>query len=119
MNAHLAIVADEDAGRFAPLYCPHCAQRGLIRSSKQVTGQHRDMYYQCSNVACGHTWRASLAYDYGIVPSAIPDPRVTLPLRTMTRQEVLEALRPRDAAQPGLFEACIDPPLTGANDSPG
>lgn len=106
----LPIVADDDAGRFAPLYCPHCRARGLVRSSKQVTGQHRDMYYQCCNIACGHTWRASLAYDYGIVPSAIPDPRVNLPLRQMTRQQALESMRERDPNQPDMFDADPDPP---------
>ena len=98
-----AFVADDDVGRFAPLYCPHCNSRGRVRSSKTVTGQHRDMYYQCSNFACSHTWRASLSYDYGIVPSGIPNPKVDLPLRPMARQDVLEAMRPRDPDQPDMF----------------
>lgn len=111
------IVADGDAGRFAPLYCPHCTARGLIRSSKQVTGQHRDMYYQCSNIACGHTWHASLSYDYGIVPSAIPDPRVNLPLRQMSRQQALDAMRERDPDQPDMFDANSDPPPEANNEN--
>lgn len=99
-----AIEALDEAGRFAPLYCPHCNCRGRVRSSKQVTGQHRDMYYQCINLFCSHSWRASLSYEYGIVPSGIPNPKVDLPLRPVSRQDVIEALRPRDAAQPDMFD---------------
>lgn len=106
------VVAEDDAGRFAPLYCPHCGFRGRIRSSKQVTGQHRDMYYQCVNLFCSHSWRASLAYEYGIVPSGIPNPKVDLPLRPMERQAFLEATRPRDTAQPDMFDS--GPPSAAA-----
>lgn len=85
--------------------CPHCDCVGLRRSSRAVTPQHRQIYYQCSNVLCGHTWLATLSYEYGIVPSAIPDPRVVLPLRPMPRQQVLELLREADPDQPDLFPA--------------
>jgi hypothetical protein len=68
-------------GRTDRLRCPHCKFAGRRRSSREITPTHRDIYYQCTNLFCGHTWKASETYDYGIVPSAIPDPRVTLPLR--------------------------------------
>ncbi|NKJ43587.1 MULTISPECIES: ogr/Delta-like zinc finger family protein [unclassified Novosphingobium] len=67
--------------RTGRLRCPHCHTPGQRRSSRPVTDTHREIYYQCSNVACGHTWKASETYDYGLVPSATPDPRVTLPQR--------------------------------------
>lgn len=86
------------------LRCPHCKCRGQRRSSREITETHRDIYYQCSNLLCGHTWKASETYDYGIVPSAIPDPRVSLPLRQVTRQDAMDQLRPRDPTQPGLFD---------------
>lgn len=96
--------------RSGALRCPHCKFVGYRRSSRAITETHREIYYQCSNVACGHTWKATESYDFGIVPSAIPDPKVTLPLRPMTRQQVMEALAPRDADQPGLFDGS-QPPL--------
>lgn len=102
-------VTDDIVGRFAPLYCPHCKTKARVRTSKQVTGQHRDIYYQCINLFCGHTFKASLAYEYGIVPSNIPNPKVDLPLRPVSRQDVLEAMRPRDAAQPDMFDRGAPP----------
>jgi len=110
------IAADEEAGRFAPLYCPHCGCRGRIRSSKPVTGQHRIMHYQCINLFCSHTWRASLSYEYGLVASGIPNPKVDLPLRPVSRQDVLEAMRPRDTTQPDMFDggAGASPPAASA-----
>lgn len=93
--------------RTGDILCPHCRCVGHRRTSRPITEQHREIYYQCSNVACGHTWRATLSYDYGIVPSAIPDPKVSLPLRPMSRQEALEALRELDPDQPELFASAI------------
>jgi hypothetical protein len=46
---------------------------------REIAPTHRDIYYQCANLFCGHSWKASETYDYGIAPSAIPNPRVTLP----------------------------------------
>ncbi|WP_288806301.1 ogr/Delta-like zinc finger family protein [uncultured Novosphingobium sp.] len=103
--ADVPLIADDDVSRFAPMRCPHCDSRARNRTSKTVTGQHREVFYQCTFIPCGHTWRASLVYDYGIVPSGIPNPKVDLPLKQMTRQEALEVLRPRDPSQPDMFDA--------------
>jgi hypothetical protein len=100
-------------GRTDRLRCPHCKFAGRRRSSREITPTHRDIYYQCTNLFCGHTWKASETYDYGIVPSAIPDPRVTLPLRAVSRQDAMEITRPRDAAQPELFDSACPPELPG------
>ena len=67
--------------RTGRLHCPHCHQPGQRRSSRPVTDTHREIYYQCTNVVCEHTWKASETYDYGLVPSATPNPQVTLPQR--------------------------------------
>lgn len=98
-------------GRTDRLRCPHCKFAGRRRSSREITPTHRDIYYQCTNLFCGHTWKASETYDYGIVPSAIPNPRVTLPLRAVSRQDAMEITRPRDAAQPELFDSACPPEL--------
>lgn len=90
--------------RSGALRCPHCRFIGYRRSSRAITETHRDIYYQCPNVLCGHTWKATESYDFGIVPSAIPNPRVTLPLRPVSRQQALEAMTPPDPDQPGLFD---------------
>jgi hypothetical protein len=70
-----------------------------------VTPQHRKLYYQCINVFCGHSWLATVSYEYGLSPSAIPNPKVTLPLRPMPRQQVMELMRERDPSQPDMFDA--------------
>jgi len=85
--------------------CPHCQCAADIRSSREITATHREIYYRCTNLFCGHAWRASESYDWGLTPSAIPNPAVDLPLRVPTRQEVIDLLRARNAAQPGLFDA--------------
>lgn len=90
--------------RAGNLDCPHCGCQGRVRSSEAVTPQHRKIYYFCSNVFCGHSWLATVSYEYGLSPSAIPNPKVTLPLRPMPRQQVMELLRERDADQPELFD---------------
>lgn len=77
--------ANPPPARHGRLRCPHCRTPGQRRSSRPVTDTHREIYYQCTNVVCGHTWKASETYDYGLVPSATPDPRVTLPQRGTTR----------------------------------
>ena len=94
--------------RDGELRCPHCKSRGSRRTSRRIALTLSEVYYQCSNLACGHTWKASLIYDYGLVPSAIPDPKVDLPVRPMARQSVMEAIgltkAPPDPNQPRLFD---------------
>lgn len=111
-NQHEGItreVLGERPERTGNLRCPHCQCIGHVRSSQAETPQHRKNYYQCTNVLCGHTWLATLSYEYGIVPSAIPDPRVTLPLRPMPRQQVMELLRDKDPSQPDMFDGGTTP----------
>jgi hypothetical protein len=96
-------------GRADRLRCPHCKFAGRRRSSREITPTHRDIYYQCTNLFCGHTWKASETYDYGIVPSAIPDPRVTLPLRAVSRQDAMEITRPATRPSPNCSTAPARP----------
>jgi hypothetical protein len=91
------------------LSCPHCLSQGDRRSSRELTPTFREIYYVCRNPACGHSWKASLTYDYGLSPSAIPDPALDLPMRPVDRRETLAALAnaraaPPDPSQPGFFD---------------
>lgn len=92
--------------RDGELRCPHCKSRGTRRTSRRIALTLSEVYYQCSNLACGHTWKASLIYDHGLSPSAIPDPKVDLPMRPMARQTVIASLADRkaDPGQPRLFD---------------
>lgn len=108
MNMIASINPDDDH-RSGDLRCPHCKSTALRRSSRAVTDTFRELFYICRNVACGHTWKASLTYDYGLSPSAIPDPNVTLPLRVMDRSTAI-GTRDRsadsgpDPSQPTFFD---------------
>lgn len=64
----------------ASMRCPHCRHRGTVRSSVEVTELHRDLWYQCSNIACGHTWRAQLSFVHTISQPANPRPGLSLPV---------------------------------------
>jgi hypothetical protein len=87
--------------------CPHCRTAGEIRSSTEAHPTLTVIYFSCRNPACGHTWRASLVYDFGLSPSAIPDPALDLPLKPLSRRDALRILADAQAKpdpdQPGLF----------------
>lgn len=88
--------------------CPHCQCAANCRSSREIAITNRELYYECTNLFCGHAWKSSEIYDHGLRPSAIPNPSVDLKMRQPTRAEVLELMRDRDPDQPELFDA---PPL--------
>lgn len=90
--------------------CPHCKSAANCRTSREIAITNRELYYECTNLFCGHAWKSSEIYDHGLRPSAIPDPRVDLKMRQPTRAEVLELMRERDPAQPELFDAPPDEP---------
>lgn len=81
------------------LRCPHCRSIGYVHTSRAVTDTHREVYYSCTNVACAHSWKASLSYEYGLSPSAIPDPKVELPMRPLSREDIA-ALRDQPGKPP-------------------
>ena len=95
--------------------CPHCRAPGSVRSSGEEAPTLRIIYFGCNNPACGHTWRASLMYDFGLSPSAIPNPALDLPMRPVPRSDALRAMADAavkpDPNQPGLFDpgTPIDP----------
>lgn len=93
--------------------CPHCQSAANCRSSREIAITNRELYYECTNLFCGHAWKSSEIYEHGLRPSAIPDPKVELKLRVQNRQDVLEMMRDRDPAQPELFEAPPVDPETG------
>lgn len=104
-----ATASDAGAGAFfakgrARARCPHCKSAANCRSSREIAITNRELYYECTNLFCGHAWKSSEIYDHGLRPSVIPDPAVHLKLRIPTRQDVLELLRDRDPNQADMFE---------------
>ena len=117
MNSHAPLDPEDTffhrKPRYPDLSCPHCLAAGIRYSSRPLTVTFREVYYACANPLCGHTWKATLSYDYGLSPSAIPDPALNLPMRMADRES---ALPPRgspplpDPDQPGLFDGALPPP---------
>lgn len=56
--------------------CPKCGKTAKARSSEQVTQLAKKIYYQCTNIQCAHTWRASLNFDGTINPGMIDDSKL-------------------------------------------
>jgi hypothetical protein len=88
--------------------CPHCNVPAKIRTSREITITVREIYFTCRTPACNHSFVAQLTYVHGLSPSAIPDPRIDLPMRTIPRQQVINAIADADdarldPAQPTLF----------------
>lgn len=77
------------------MHCPHCRHVAVARSSNVLTSTSRDLFYQCTNVDCGHTFRAVLEVNCTISPSAMPDPRVIIPLSKHVRRAMLAELMAR------------------------
>lgn len=58
--------------------CPHCKSSARIRTSRNITDFTKELYCQCENVMCGHTFVAQIEAVRTISPSATPDPQVEL-----------------------------------------
>jgi hypothetical protein len=112
LQAQDAPLAIEDmilpaAPHVGDLHCPHCNAPTFRRSSRLVMPTFREIFYQCRNFACGFTFKASLNVDYGITPSAVPNPAIDLPMRPMDRVPgvtVVETAEPHDPNQFHLFD---------------
>lgn len=81
--------------------CPHCAEEAMIRTSRDLSSTVRELYLQCKNLECAHTWRAFITAISTIAPSMTPDPTVCLPLSPRS-----PAAQPPEGAQMGLALDC-------------
>ncbi len=80
--------------------CPHCKAKAATRSSREITPIYREVYLACSNVLCGHTYKASIAVVSTISPSAIPDPAIAIPFAEITRARGLLGVAANDDVLP-------------------
>lgn len=96
-----------EATRFA---CPHCRAQAEVRSSRMLTLTMRESMYACTNAECGHTFVAMTEIVRTLSPSATPDPRVTLPLSTHVRRDMLRAVL--DCAGESEHQAIYTPPTS-------
>lgn len=71
------------------MVCPHCKSWARCRDSLQLTATARQSMHQCMNVECGHTFVVVSTINHTLSPSAMPDPRVILPLSSHIRRPLL------------------------------
>jgi len=71
-------VADKPTIKRIP--CPHCGHITRIRKTREYSRAYREITCQCLNEKCGCTFVASVEPVRILVPSAIPDPTVHIPL---------------------------------------
>lgn len=87
------------------LICCHCQSKVRIRTSY---GRHlllREAYLQCTNEACGATFRGQFEVTHSLSPSGMPNPQIQLPIAPSSmRRQALAALR-GDDSQGDLLEA--------------
>lgn len=62
------------------MLCPHCNSPSLIRNSDRVTPVAKDLYMNCLNSDCGHTWKAQVSIVHTLSPSAMPNPEIEIPM---------------------------------------
>lgn len=62
------------------LRCPDCQHGVRVRNSSQEHALLRVGYLQCTNVACGATWRVAMEITHRMSPSAVPNPEIDLPM---------------------------------------
>lgn len=72
-------VATPRRGNSFRVNCPHCTHQAIARSTDTITPLFRNIYYQCGNIACGHTFVATLEIARTLNPSLIPNPAIRLP----------------------------------------
>ncbi|MWN89852.1 transcriptional regulator [Gilliamella sp. Pra-s65] len=66
--------------------CPHCRSKTIIRTSEEISPITRKQYRQCTNIYCCHSFVVLQSISATIVPSAMPDPNVKIPLTTKNHQ---------------------------------
>lgn len=85
--------------------CPHCDNRAIAQDGRTVTRTTRELYFQCSNVDCGATFKSQLAIIAMISPSSMPHPDVKLPFVAPRRRKPTGPMTPANENQPPELEA--------------
>lgn len=79
--------------------CPHCGGVAASRTTRELSPLTREIYIQCLNFECGHTWKSFLSIVATIVPSQIPNPKVFIP---RSNRKLDEEAEPFNKQQIGL-----------------
>ncbi|MCL7930459.1 ogr/Delta-like zinc finger family protein [Halomonas llamarensis] len=74
------------------IYCPHCKEGAITRTSKRPAPVFYEVYAQCISPACGWAGKIYVEFATTTVPSRTPSPAVDIPLEPKSRRELLEQL---------------------------
>jgi len=75
--------------------CPICSSRSVARTSRELSPTLREISYRCENDTCGHIYIAALEVIRTVVPSAIQNHDVQIPLSRQVRRQQLDNHRGR------------------------
>ncbi|MHA6822186.1 ogr/Delta-like zinc finger family protein [Ralstonia pseudosolanacearum] len=67
--------------------CPHCDSVASIRTSRAVSRVTRELYCQCTNLLCGHTFVSLLEAVRTLAPSNTPNPLVDQQLQRQNAEQ--------------------------------
>jgi hypothetical protein len=92
--------------------CPHCDTPAVTRTSDRLSPLLREIYYQCTNVFCGHAFVATLEIVRTVTPSTAPRAGIRLPMLVRGNHK---PVFPPDPPQPANDDAspAIGHPDTG------
>ncbi|WP_323904822.1 Ogr/Delta-like zinc finger protein [Aeromonas hydrophila] len=78
------------------VYCKVCGQRGRITKTNRLSDDVSDLYCQCTDAECGHSWVATLSFSHTLSPSSRTASQLVLNLVSALspegRQVVLKGL---------------------------
>ncbi|WP_426697756.1 ogr/Delta-like zinc finger family protein [Aeromonas hydrophila] len=62
------------------VFCKECGQRGRITKTNRLSDEVSDLYCQCTDAECGHSWVATLSFTHTLSPSAKTTSQLVLSL---------------------------------------
>lgn len=89
--------------------CPHCDAPAITRSSDRMTPLLREIYFQCTNMFCGHAFVATLEIVRTVTPSQTPRLGVRLPILERGSHKALYPPNPQQPANDDASASQITP----------
>ena len=78
------------------VYCKVRGQRGRITKTNRLSDDVSDLYFQCTDAECGHSWVSTLSFGHTLSPSAKTTNQLVISLVSSltpeSRQMVLDGL---------------------------
>ncbi|WP_421187403.1 ogr/Delta-like zinc finger family protein [Aeromonas enteropelogenes] len=75
------------------VYCKVCGQRGRITKTNRLSDDVSDLYCQCTDAECGHSWVATLSFSHTLSPSSLTTCQLVLGLINNLTDEGLQLVR--------------------------